>query len=177
MTNIPIPLSIPDLSAFAKALAAELPAKPGHLSLLNMLARSAGFRNLQHLRASAKAGQDLSHPAETPDLARVQTALRHFDAAGKMISWPARTAVQHLCLWALWSRLPRGQSLTERQISALLTQWHAFQDPAILRRTMVELHLVSRSPDCRDYQRQERPPSPEARALIRHLHQSAAQAA
>ena len=146
---------------------------PRHLALMNMLARSARFRNLQHLRASAKAGHDLATPGATADLTRVQTALRHFDTQGRFVSWPARTAVQHLCLWAPWSRLARGQSLTERQIRALLDQWHRFHDAAILRRTLVELTLVTRTEDGASYLRQEVAPTPEARALIHHLHHAA----
>ena len=51
-----IPLSIDDLSRFARTLAGELgDAAPSHLSLMNMLARAAGFRNYQHLRAESNA--------------------------------------------------------------------------------------------------------------------------
>ena len=170
MTRIPLTLAIEDLSTFTRQLHAELPTPPGHLSLMNMLARAAGFRNLQHLRASAKAGQDMAMPARRPDLTRVQQALRHFDAQGRMTTWPSRTTIQHLCLRALWSRLPQRESMTERQISANLTRWHLFGDPAILRRTLWELKLISRSPDCQDYRRIDQPPTPEAVALIRHIH-------
>jgi hypothetical protein len=171
MTRIPLSLPVADLSAFARALHRELPAVPGHLSLMNMLARAAGFRNLQHLRASAKAGATLAaHAAPAADLTRVQAALRFFDKQGRMSSWPSRTNIQHLCLWVLWSRLPRGESLTERQISARLTEWHLFGDPAILRRTLVELGLVSRAEGASAYLRIERQPTPEATALIRQLH-------
>lgn len=170
MTRTTIALPIADLSGFARHLAAELPEPPGHLSLLNMLSRASGFRNFQHLRASQKAGDSLARPAgPPPDLTRVQAALRHFDASGQMTSWPARTAIQHLCLWALWSRLPR-ETMTEGQISQNLTRMHRFGDPAILRRTLCELHLVSRSLGSTEYLRIERPPTPEARALIRSLH-------
>ncbi len=174
MTRIPLSLPVADLSSFARSLHRELaPAGPGHLSLMNMLARAAGFRNLQHLRASAKAGQRLAEaPAPTADLARVQQALRFFDGRGRLATWPSRTNIQHLCLWALWSHLPRGMAMTERQISQHLTQWHLFGDPAILRRTLAELHLVTRTPDCTSYLRIERQPTPEAVALIRQLHGS-----
>ena len=168
-----LPLAIEDLSTFTKSLQAQIaetPA-PGHLSLMNMLARAAGFRNLQHLQASAKAEATLARPApRQPDLTRVAQALRFFDAQGRLTSWPSRTNIQHLCLWALWSRLPRGESLTERQISDHLNRWHLFGDAAILRRTLWELKLISRSPDCRDYRRIDQPPPPEAVALIRQLH-------
>ena len=174
MTRTPLALSAADLSAFARNLHRELPQGPGHLSLMNLLARAAGFRNLQHLAASAKAGQTLAALTPQADLTRVQAALRFFDAQGRLATWPSRTNIQHLCLWALWSRLPKSQSMTERQISQNLTQWHRFGDPAILRRTLIELKLVSRTQDCTSYLRLERPPTPEAVALIRQLHRAPA---
>lgn len=175
MTKDAIPLPVPDLSAFARALRRELTAladPPGHLALMNMAARAAGFRNVQHLRASATAQIRLDSPAtQAPDHAKVEATLRHFDPQGRLATWPARTAQQHLAVRALWARLPPRTPLTERQFSAVLTQWHGFGDPAILRRTMVELGLVTRSADCRDYQRVEAQPTPEARVLIATLAQ------
>jgi len=169
MTRPTISLPIADLSAYARALVKELGQAPSHLTLLNKLAKAAGFRNFQHLRASQKAALTLAPVAESlPDLTRVRAALRHFDDAGKMTTWPARTAIQHLCLWALWSRLPKDL-MTERQISQTLTQHHHFGDPAILRRTLCELHLVARTPDVSTYRRLEHPPPPEARTLITAL--------
>jgi len=177
MTRTPLPLAIEDLSTFARALHRELqapeplgPKKLGHLSLLNRLSRAAGFRNLQHLRASTKAGHDLAETARQPDMTRVQQALRHFDGQGRLATWPSRTNIQHLALWAIWSHLPRGTVMTERQISQQLNAWHLFGDAAILRRTLFELRLITRSRDCTDYRRIEQPPPPEAVALIRHLH-------
>jgi len=175
MTRIPLSLPVEDLSAFARTLSRELQPSPGHLSLMNMLARSAGFRNLQHLRASATAGRNLAAPpAPAADLTRVQAALRFFDDQGRMTSWPSRTVIQHLCLWALWSRLPKNHPMTEREISQLLNQWHLFADAAILRRTLVELKLVSRTSDVTRYLRIEQPPPPEAVALIHLLHRQGA---
>ncbi len=172
MTRTPLPLAIDDLSTFARALHRELqsPEPLGHVSLLNRLSRAAGFRNLQHLRASTKAGADLAKPTRQPDLTRVQQALRHFDGQARLATWPSRTNIQHLALWAVWSRLPQRQSMTERQISDHLNRWHLFHDAAILRRTLWELKLISRNPDCTDYRRLDQPPPAEAVALIRHLH-------
>ena len=61
--------------------------------------------------------------------------------------------------------------MTEREISQWLNRWHGFGDAPILRRTMVELGLVTRSIDCRDYRRVEKPPTAEASLLIRLLAQ------
>jgi hypothetical protein len=176
MTRTALPYQVTDISQLARQLARQLEtalsaeARPGHLALLNILARAAGFRNYQHFRAAAVAGLRLAEPGPMPDMARVEQALRHFDRDGRMKSWPARTSQQHLCLWSLWARLPRGTVMTERAISAELNRWHLFGDAAILRRTLWELRLIHRSADSRDYRRIEQAPPPEAAALIRATH-------
>ena len=165
-------LPVADLSAFTRALARQFtPDAPSHVTLMNMLARAAGFRNLQHLRAAQTAGAKLADvpPPEVVDHAQVARALAQFDTAGILRQWPARRGVQILCLWALWARLPVGLSLTERQFSATLNTLHAFGDAAILRRDMVALGLIRRNADGSDYQRLESRPPSEARALIRQL--------
>lgn len=172
-----------DISAFARSLARELAASdapPGHLSLLNMLARSSGFRNFQHLRAAHAAGERLAaRPAPEPpvDHDLVERAARQFGPEGRLRQWPSRNTVQTLCLWVLWARLPAGEDLAEKQVNALLNASHDFGDPAILRRSLFGMGLVTRERDGSAYRRQERRPPPEARALIRLLESRRQQAA
>ena len=171
-----VPFAADDVSALAKSLRAQLaarPTPPTHVEMLNMLARAAGNRNFQHLRALAggrttpeRATQD---PPSTADPATVLRAARYFDGEGRLKSWPARTSLQNLCLWAVWSKIPSERRFSEREISALLSTLHLFGDHAILRRTMCELGLMTRAADGRDYRRVEQPPTPEGAALIRHL--------
>jgi hypothetical protein len=169
-------LPVADLAAFTRHLSRQLGAEgagaPPHQSLMNMLARAGGFRNLQHLRAARAAERrlDTPAPAQGPvDHALVARAMVLFDDHGVLRQWPARRAVQILCLWALWARLPRGSGQSERQISAVLNALHGFGDAALLRRDMVELGLLRRSDACTDYARVERRPSPQALALIARL--------
>jgi hypothetical protein len=170
MTRDTLPLSVADLTVFARNLRRDWPATPpGHLTLLNLLARAGGFRNFQHLRASTLAAGRLSAPTPLVDHVEVERLRRHFDTEGRLIRWPARTGVQHKVLWVLWSHLPRGASMTERQISARLNDWHLFGDAAIIRRTLLEQGLITRSADCTDYRRVEREPPPEVLALLRVL--------
>ncbi|MCW1934861.1 DUF2087 domain-containing protein [Pararhodobacter zhoushanensis] len=168
-----IPLTTPDVSAFARQLSRQLDASgpaPSHLAMLNMLARSAGFRNHQHLRAAHAAEARLSAPAEpSADFRQVERALACFDGAGQLIRWPAWRQLQILCLWALWSRLPRDLPLDEAAINRLLDGWHSFGDRALLRRDMIGLGLMQRAAGGRDYRRVEQRPSVEARALIRQV--------
>lgn len=169
MTREALCLTVGDLSAFARNLHQQLaaePALPGHLGLLNMLTRAAGFRNYQHFRANGAAAGRIEAPAPPGDLVAVEQALRQFDSAGRLMRWPARTSQQKLALWALWARLPKGEVMGERQISERLNHWHLFGDAAIIRRTLWEMGLVSRS-EGRDYRRIEQAPDPTARALIR----------
>ena len=60
MTRETIPLVVRDLGAFTRALGRSLaeryalrPEPPGHVELLNLLARAAGHRSYQGLRAAA----------------------------------------------------------------------------------------------------------------------------
>src|SRR5512141_2667417 len=94
MSRTCIPFSTGDLSAFARSLREQLAcaaAVPGHLELLHMLARSAGFRNYQSLRASAVARQRLeAAPVPVPvNFERVGRMARHFDPQGRLSGWPA----------------------------------------------------------------------------------------
>ncbi|MFM7446273.1 MAG: DUF2087 domain-containing protein, partial [Tabrizicola sp.] len=131
MTRQAIALPVADISAFARHLSRQLAsaeAVPSHLALMNMLARAAGFRNFQHLRADRAAEAKLAAPAPLPptaDHALIARAIACFDGAGQLLRWPARRSVQVLCLWGLWSRLQPGGSRSEREISAALDALHA----------------------------------------------------
>lgn len=168
MSRDTLQLSVADLTLFARNLRRDWPeAPPSHLTLMNLLARAGGFRNYQHLRASTLAAGRLARPSPLVDHVEVERLLRHFDSAGRLLRWPSKTSVQHKVLWVLWSHLPRGEAMSERQISARLNTWHCFGDAAIIRRTMLELGLVTRSADCTDYRRVEREPPADILALIR----------
>jgi len=174
MSKDPIGLAVADISDFARRLAPQLKNHtdgPSHLSLLNMLARAAGYRNYQHLRASRSAQARLSEVPTTLDVdfRLVERALHQFDAAGQLMRWPSRRPVQELCLWVMWSGLPAAAHLHERQVNAVLNAAHLFGDAALLRRSLIGMELVQRNLDGSDYQRLEKRPPEEARALISRI--------
>jgi hypothetical protein len=176
MPRTPIAFAAPDISALAKSLRNQLAghsAPPGHVELLNMLARSTGHRNFQQLRAQALArGRPAAgaRPAEAPaDQRRVERVAGHFDSDGRMIRWPARTSHQQLGLWWLWAQFPAGRVLAEAEVNAHLNARHLFGDHAILRRSLCDARLLSRTRDGSAYRRIERRPPADAAALIRHL--------
>jgi hypothetical protein len=175
MSRPAIPFSADDISALARSLRAKLALcehTPGHVELLNMLVRSTGHRNFQSYRAQLAARRRLEQAKPAPpvvDHVRVLKLTRYFDPQGRLASWPARTGLQQICLWVLWSKLPPRQTLTEDQLNRHIRANHAFGDHALLRRELCDQGLVARTPDGRQYSRIEREPSPEALALIHHL--------
>jgi hypothetical protein len=174
MSNVPTPLSAPDTSRIARSISDQLKNhqdRPSHLTLMNILARSAGFRNFQHMKAShsARVRLDAHAPTENPDYKMVERALQYYDQAGNLSLWPSRRPVQELCLWVLWADFPKGTFMHERAVSAFLDQLHLFGDSALLRRSLVGLGVVDRKIDGTDYHRLEKRPPADALELIRRV--------
>ncbi|MER2607324.1 MAG: DUF2087 domain-containing protein [Siculibacillus sp.] len=175
MSRTPVPFAVEDLSAFARALAGQLAdhdGRPGHVELLNMLARAGNFRNYQHFRAQAEALDRLATPAAPVppiDTIRLARIARYFDAEGRLIRWPGKASHRPDCLWVMWSRLPARAVMHEREVNRRLTDEHLFADHALLRRELVDGGLMWRTDDGREYRRLEKSPPPEALALIRLL--------
>ncbi|MCO5730975.1 DUF2087 domain-containing protein [Rhizobium sp. SSA_523] len=170
-------LTVPDISALARSLRRALEARdarPSHLELLNLLARGAGFRNFQHLKASDNAAarlQALEAAArpEPVDHRRIEQVLRCFDAQAVMARWPKKTSQQKLALWWCWAQIPARQDLPETRVNEILKSLNGFGDHVLIRRELIDWGMMSRSQDCRIYRRIEQQPPADAGELIRHL--------
>ncbi len=92
---------VTDVSAFAKSIRRELLAREtgtdhrpvSHLELLNILARSAGFRNFQHLKASDRkvdTGFRATRCEEEASDRKVDTGFRQSDARKKHLVVPPK---------------------------------------------------------------------------------------
>src|SRR5947208_1128068 len=96
MTRPVFPFYANDISELAGSLHRQLAAcdhTPGHLELLNMLARAVGSRNFQHFRANVVAEKRLVRPSETIapiDHVELQRLSRYFDANARWIRWPKK---------------------------------------------------------------------------------------
>jgi hypothetical protein len=163
-----------DISALARSLRTQLAGhagQPGHVEMLHMLARAAGYRNFQHFRAQQAARRHLERepaaPPPTVDFVKLGKLARYFAPGGPLLRWPSKFSHQEPCLWVLWSRLPARRNLAEPEVNALLIEQHSFGDHVLLRREMVNYGMVGRTTDCRTYWRVERELPPEAVALMR----------
>ena len=184
-----VPLYAADASTFCKNLRQHLSeaglSAPGHLTLLNMLARSAGHRNFQSLRAAPTPGpmlREVPTPAAVPPKAPrvkalclprgnkavplIRKAIGQFDTQGRLMRWPTQFAVQQLAIWALWTRLPAKKSMTEREVNEYLDRQNTFGDPVTLRRELINARLMTRTVDCRDYRKVARQPDATGAAFL-----------
>jgi hypothetical protein len=176
MPRTETPLHAADISAFAKSLARELKQAhdtlhrlPGHVELLNMLARASGHRNFQSLKARPPAPPPAAAEAPVTLSDTAVRALRQFDAQGRLTRWPIKYSVQRLMLWGLWMRFDGKRPYTEREINEVLKAWHLFGDHCTLRRELVEMKMLERSDGGAQYRKLPRRPDAEAMALMRAL--------
>lgn len=185
MSRTIIPMEISDLSAFAKSVREKFSAldhKPSHVEVLNLLSKAAGFRNFQHLRDKHQRTEVIQAwsleadpvPQTVADETRVGRTLRLFNSEGLMIRWPTKRSQQELCLWYLWSKIPRDRLFSEREISAFLDTLHTFGDAALLRRDMADLGMMRRNRDGSDYRWMDKVPPPELALLLQRIAEKAA---
>ena len=77
------------------------------------------------------------------------------DDEGRITGWPGRKRRkdQLAILTYLLSSIEPDRTYTEREINALLNAHHTFEDPALLRRELVDLGWVGRTRDGSSYWR------------------------
>lgn len=166
MTRSLYSLPVADISAFAKALKTPLDERhaqgkppPSHLELLNLLARAAGLRNYQTLRATtpgvavaaAQPVAPVPAPLPTALSPTARKALLQFDTQGRLVRLPNKLSVQRMCMWWLWTHFEVRRHYTEKEVNQVLNAHHTFGDQATLRRELVNMKLLGRKPDCSDY--------------------------
>ena len=204
MSRTIVPYAAPDLSALARLLERALADHqithgklPGHVEMMNLLARGAGKRNLQEYQAEAARAApaaapvpdapavvpdmwfdapELLDPATTPALApadeitdRAAKTLKCFDFSGRLARWPLKLSQQRLAMWVLWTRFDGRKVYTEAQVNGVLKAWHTYGDHATLRRELINHQLMTRESDCSEYRKLPQWPDDEVQALLRAL--------
>lgn len=160
-------LVVQDLSSFTRSLARSLRgyvAVPGHVELQNLIARAAGYRNLQALKAEPSAAS--SHTARAQLSANARRALAQFDEHGRLLRWPTKFTVQRMAMWPLWMLFEAKRTYTEREVNAILRAANAFGDHVTLRRELINHKLLARKSDCSEYWKLPARPDSEVRSLL-----------
>ncbi|MCE2914294.1 MAG: DUF2087 domain-containing protein [Rubrivivax sp.] len=184
MPRVELPLLVPDLSGFARALGRALksrdtPTPPTHSEVLNLIAQALGQRNHQALRAAllrappavlqpaSKSEATEPEPEPAPTLSvNARKALAQFDDSGALLRWPVKFSVQKLAMWILWTRFEAKRPYTEREVNAILKAANRFDDHATLRRELVNHRLLERKSDCSEYRKLAARPDDETRLLL-----------
>jgi hypothetical protein len=206
MTRTVVPYAAPDISALARTLERALAdhqithgCLPGHVEMMNLLARGAGKRNLQQLQADAAGAApvqaapasapapapsdawfdapELLDPPTTPDVEalaprlseRAARTLKCFDFSGRLTRWPPKLSQQRLAMWVLWTRFDARRVYTEAEVNRVLKAWHLYGDHATLRRELIDHQLMTRKSDCSEYRKTPQWPDEEAKGLLRAL--------
>ena len=108
------------------------------------------------------------------DAKRVERAARCFGTQGRLLRWPSKRADQLLALWVIWSQLPDDTQMSEAEVSAMLRDWHDYEDYALLRRELCDLDMLRRTPNGRVYRKVSGELPAEAKALVERFTPTAA---
>jgi hypothetical protein len=74
----------------------------------------------------------------------------YLDEQGRLTAWPSKRnkgRVRQLALSYLASKFECGFLYSERDVNALLREYHTFEDPALLRRELFDRGLLDRVPN------------------------------
>ena len=75
--------------------------------------------------------------------------------------------MQRLMLWGLWLRFDSRRRYSEREVNEVINAHHAFGDHCLLRREIVEMKLLARTPGGEQYRKLAARPDEETAALLR----------
>ena len=69
-----------------------------------------------------------------------------FDDYMRLIALPAKHKKQLMGFYYIASKLREDGVWNERELNDALNEWHTFGDPALIRRTLVDLGMLDRDP-------------------------------
>ena len=72
---------------------------------------------------------------------------------GRVTVWPKKHARKDAVLHYLAEKFEENRVYTEKEVNALLNQWHTFNDYFLLRRSLIEAHLLTRDAYGREYRK------------------------
>lgn len=99
------------------------------------------FARLRQLLSAANANAILSDARR----ALPETLHRFVDSDGLVTLWPRRERDREAVLDYLVSKFRRNHLYNEAEVNEGLSQWHTFQDPANLRRQLVDYGYLGRT--------------------------------
>jgi hypothetical protein len=94
------------------------------------------------------------------DRASLPRELRPFvNVDGRITRWPARGKVQRMAIAYLATKFETGREYHEREVNAVLVEWHTFGDWALLRRLLFDWSYMDRESNGTRYRLRPQPPT------------------
>lgn len=88
--------------------------------------------------------------------------LKNFlDGNGRLTAYPAKRKMKLCALVYLGEKFEKGRVYTEKEVNALLNEWHTFSDPATLRRELYNHRFLDRDSYGKEYRAEEVMPTIE----------------
>lgn len=77
----------------------------------------------------------------------------YLNSEGQLTQWASKKHRQKqlLMLAYIAEHFDAQKTYTELEVNAIINQWHTFGDHALLRRELIDMHLMSRTTDGREY--------------------------
>ncbi|MBR5934386.1 MAG: DUF2087 domain-containing protein [Treponema sp.] len=79
---------------------------------------------------------------------------KYLDKNGKIIVWPKRKEDKTIVTEYLATKFESGKIYSEKEVNDIILNWHTFNDHTLLRRELVERKFLTRTPDCKQYQKE-----------------------
>ncbi|MBQ8170674.1 MAG: DUF2087 domain-containing protein [Oscillospiraceae bacterium] len=88
--------------------------------------------------------------------------LKNFlDGNGRLVSYPSKRKMKLYALIYIAEKIDKGKVYTEKEINAVLGEWHTFGDPATLRRELYTHKFLDRDPYGKEYRMEKHQPTIE----------------
>lgn len=91
-------------------------------------------------------------------MAQLKTFL---DEAGRLTALPAKRKLKLHAFIYMAEKFVTDRVYTEKEVNALLDEWHTYGDPVTLRRELCDHKMLTRDPYGREYRRSEKLPTYE----------------
>jgi hypothetical protein len=73
------------------------------------------------------------------------------DGDGKVKRWPKRPEERAAVLAFIVAKFEQGKDYAEKDVNAIISASHSFNDSSMLRRELITAKLMNRTPDCKRY--------------------------
>ena len=83
------------------------------------------------------------------------------DEKGRLTAYPSKRKMKLYALLYIAEKIERDRIYTEKEINAVLNEWHTFCDPATLRRELYTHRFLDRDSYGREYRMEEHQPTIE----------------